>query len=107
MCGTVDRGVSWVASLPVGSGLLADRYLRSDPPEPGELAALREHVEGVFADLDAPKPGCAYAVGGSATSLHRHVTGGQSTQEPHITGQEGERGVLRGGHGRIVPGSRA
>jgi exopolyphosphatase/guanosine-5'-triphosphate,3'-diphosphate pyrophosphatase len=71
VCGTVEGGVSWVASLPVGSGRLADRYLRSDPPEPAELAALREHVDGVFAGLDAPQPSCAYAVGGSATSLRR------------------------------------
>src|SRR5688572_942467 len=39
--GTLETGVSWSASVPVGSGILADAYLRSDPPGRAELAALR------------------------------------------------------------------
>src|SRR3954451_20000003 len=30
--GTVDGGITWSASLRLGSGSLADAYLRSDPP---------------------------------------------------------------------------
>jgi exopolyphosphatase/guanosine-5'-triphosphate,3'-diphosphate pyrophosphatase len=75
VCGTVARGVTWSASLAVGSGFLAEHYLRSDPPAAAELRAVREHVAGVLEGLDPPRPRVAYAVGGSATSLGRLVGG--------------------------------
>jgi exopolyphosphatase/guanosine-5'-triphosphate,3'-diphosphate pyrophosphatase len=71
--GTLADGVTWSASFRVGSGLLADAYLHSDPPSAAELHAVRQHVAGTFEGLDAPRPACAYAVGGSATSLRRLV----------------------------------
>jgi exopolyphosphatase / guanosine-5'-triphosphate,3'-diphosphate pyrophosphatase len=71
--GTMAEGVSWSASFRVGSAFLADSYLRSDPPSVDELDRVRAHVAGVFEGLDAPAPGVAYAVGGSATSLRRVV----------------------------------
>src|SRR4051794_41691161 len=37
--GTVAGGVEWWTSLPFGSGVLADRFLHSDPPSTEELAA--------------------------------------------------------------------
>ena len=75
VCGSLKGGVSWSASFRVGSGFLADHYLRSDPPGAAELAAVRAHVAGVLEGLDAPRTTCAYAVGGSATSLGRLVGG--------------------------------
>jgi len=69
--GTLDGGVEWSASFHIGSGLLADAYLRSDPPAAAELHAVSEHASGVFEGLDLPRPACAVAVGGSATSLRR------------------------------------
>ena len=71
--GTLDGGVEWSASFRIGSGVLADAHLRSDPPAPSELRAIEAHAAGVFADLDPPPSGCAVAVGGSATSLRRLV----------------------------------
>jgi exopolyphosphatase/guanosine-5'-triphosphate,3'-diphosphate pyrophosphatase len=71
--GTIAGGVSWVVSLPVGSGVLADGHLHGDPPAPGELAAMRAAAAAAFAGLDAPRPDVAVAVGGSATSLRRLV----------------------------------
>jgi exopolyphosphatase / guanosine-5'-triphosphate,3'-diphosphate pyrophosphatase len=71
--GTVAGGVSWSASFPVGSGLLADHYLRSDPPAAAELAALRDHARDALDGLDIPRPDCAVAVGGSAASLRKLV----------------------------------
>jgi exopolyphosphatase/guanosine-5'-triphosphate,3'-diphosphate pyrophosphatase len=71
--GTRDGEVSWWASLPLGSGALADALLPSDPPAPGELAAARECVVAAFAPVRAPRAASAYAVGGSATSLRRLV----------------------------------
>jgi len=71
--GTVDGGVEWSASFRIGSGYLADAYLRSDPPSVRELRAVSEHAEGVFEGVDLPRPACAVAVGGSAASLRRLV----------------------------------
>ena len=66
-------GVAWSRSFAVGSAVLADEELRSDPPTPDELGRLRRRVDAVFAGLDVPRPRVAYAVGGSATSLRRLV----------------------------------
>jgi exopolyphosphatase / guanosine-5'-triphosphate,3'-diphosphate pyrophosphatase len=71
--GTVADGVTWCASFRVGSGYLADHYLRSDPPSIQDLRAIRAHALGVFEGLDVPAPDLAVAVGGSAASLRRLV----------------------------------
>jgi exopolyphosphatase / guanosine-5'-triphosphate,3'-diphosphate pyrophosphatase len=71
--GTRTSGVSWSESFRVGSGLLADVYLHSDPPGRTELAAVTAHVSEVFAPLDLPRPDRAVAVGGSAASVRRMV----------------------------------
>ena len=71
--GTVGEGVAWSASFRVGSGFLAEAYLRSDPPGAAELHRVREHVAGAFEGVEAPQPPVAYAVGGSAGSLRRLV----------------------------------
>ena len=73
--GTVAGGATWSASFRIGSGFLADSYLRSDPPSVEELKAVRQHVEGTFEGLDVPPVDSAVAVGGSATSLRRLVGG--------------------------------
>jgi exopolyphosphatase/guanosine-5'-triphosphate,3'-diphosphate pyrophosphatase len=71
VAGTVAGGVSWYASVRVGSGVLTERHVRSDPPGAGDLRALRAEADAAFAGVAAPRPRCAYAVGGSATSLRR------------------------------------
>jgi exopolyphosphatase/guanosine-5'-triphosphate,3'-diphosphate pyrophosphatase len=67
--------VDWSGSFRIGSGFLADSYLRSDPPSASELQALRQHVQGAFEGLDPPIAQSAVAVGGTATSLRRLVGG--------------------------------
>jgi exopolyphosphatase / guanosine-5'-triphosphate,3'-diphosphate pyrophosphatase len=71
--GTVADGVRWSASFRVGSGFLADAYLRSDPPSIDELHAVRQHALGVFEGVELDAPAMGVAVGGSATSLRRLV----------------------------------
>ncbi|MGH2950201.1 MAG: hypothetical protein ACRDPC_28710 [Solirubrobacteraceae bacterium] len=71
--GTLATGVEWSSSFAVGSGFLADHYLRSDPPAAAELHAVREHAAGAFEGLDLAHPDWAVAVGGSAASLRRLV----------------------------------
>jgi exopolyphosphatase/guanosine-5'-triphosphate,3'-diphosphate pyrophosphatase len=69
--GTCSGGASWSVSLPLGSGDLAAAYLRSDPPDAPELAALRTAVDETLAAVAIPSVERALAVGGSATSLRR------------------------------------
>jgi exopolyphosphatase/guanosine-5'-triphosphate,3'-diphosphate pyrophosphatase len=71
--GTVAGGVEWWASLAIGSGLLADGYLHTDPPAADELERARLHAAGAFEGLEPPPATEAVAVGGSATSLRRLV----------------------------------
>jgi exopolyphosphatase/guanosine-5'-triphosphate,3'-diphosphate pyrophosphatase len=78
VAGTVAGGVSWYASVRVGSGVLTERHVRSDPPSDADLRTLRAEADAAFAGIAAPHPACAYAVGGSATSLRR-LCGGELT----------------------------
>jgi exopolyphosphatase/guanosine-5'-triphosphate,3'-diphosphate pyrophosphatase len=71
--GTTEAGVSWSSSFHVGSGLLADHYLISDPPSLAELRAARDHAMDVLATRAFPAADCAVAVGGSAASLRKVV----------------------------------
>jgi len=67
--GTAADGVTWSVSLPLGSSVVTDRELSSDPPTAAELARLRERLAHAFAHIDVPPVSAAYAVGGSASSL--------------------------------------
>jgi exopolyphosphatase/guanosine-5'-triphosphate,3'-diphosphate pyrophosphatase len=73
VCGTPAAGVSWSRSFCAGSGDLAERHLRSDPPSDAELAAVRADVADRLGGVTPPPVGLALAVGGSATSLCRLV----------------------------------
>jgi exopolyphosphatase / guanosine-5'-triphosphate,3'-diphosphate pyrophosphatase len=69
--GEPDGAMAWSESFRVGSGFLADAYLRSDPPSVDELEKVRRHVAGTFEGLEPPPADEAVAVGGTATSLRR------------------------------------
>jgi exopolyphosphatase/guanosine-5'-triphosphate,3'-diphosphate pyrophosphatase len=71
--GTLAGGVRATSSFRIGSGVLADAYLRSNPPTIEELQQLRAHVAGTFEGFSLPTPELAVAVGGSATALRRIV----------------------------------
>ncbi|MGA2469368.1 MAG: hypothetical protein ABSG64_01590 [Solirubrobacteraceae bacterium] len=71
--GTIAAGVRATSSFRIGSGMLADAYVRSDPPSVAELMALRAHISGTFEGFVLPTPDLAVAVGGSASSLRRLV----------------------------------
>lgn len=78
--GQADGAMSWSASFRIGSGFLADAYLRSDPPSADELEKVRRHVAGTFEGLEPPPAHSAVAVGGTATSLRR-LLGAELAQE--------------------------
>jgi exopolyphosphatase / guanosine-5'-triphosphate,3'-diphosphate pyrophosphatase len=69
--GEPNGRMAWSASFRVGSGFLADSYLRGDPPSVDELEKVRRHVSGTFEGLEPPPAEGAVAVGGTATSLRR------------------------------------
>jgi len=69
--GTPGEGVRWWASLPIGSGALADAHLHDDPPSAAQLAAARADARAAVAAAGCPQADVAWAVGGSATSLRR------------------------------------
>jgi exopolyphosphatase/guanosine-5'-triphosphate,3'-diphosphate pyrophosphatase len=71
--GEPDGRMEWSESFRIGSGFLADSYLRSDPPAVDELEKIRRHVAGTFEGLEPPPAQHAVAVGGTATSLRRLV----------------------------------
>jgi exopolyphosphatase/guanosine-5'-triphosphate,3'-diphosphate pyrophosphatase len=71
--GTVPGGVQEVRSWRVGSGVLADELIASDPPSAAEIRKIRDRIEDLFAGVEVEQPAQAVAVGGSATSLRRLV----------------------------------
>jgi exopolyphosphatase / guanosine-5'-triphosphate,3'-diphosphate pyrophosphatase len=71
--GTVPGGVEEVRSWQVGSGVLADELIASDPPSAAEIRKIRDRIDDLFADVRVEHPAQAVAVGGSATSLRRLV----------------------------------
>lgn len=71
--GTVAGGVEEVRSWRVGSGVLADELIASDPPSAAEIRRVRDRIDDIFAGVEVEHPAQAVAVGGSATSLRRLV----------------------------------
>jgi exopolyphosphatase/guanosine-5'-triphosphate,3'-diphosphate pyrophosphatase len=71
--GTTTEGVDVVRSWQIGSGVLADELISSDPPSAAEIRRVRDHIEDFFDGVEIPHPAQAVAVGGSATSLRRLV----------------------------------
>ena len=71
--GTVNGGVEEVRSWPVGSGVLADELITSDPPSAAEIRKVRDRIDDIFAGVEIDHPEQAVAVGGSATSLRKLV----------------------------------
>ncbi len=90
-----ETGVRLARSLPLGHIRLAERFLESDPPRKGELAALADHVADTLeAPLDAIRAraaerGVSELVGtsGSIRTLGRMVTRQRGDYEtPHGQG---------------------
>lgn len=69
------RRIVWRVSLPLGSGALYARHVRSDPPTASELAAVDAEVRDALASVAPPLPvERLVACGGTATSVQRLAT---------------------------------
>ena len=71
--GTVAGGADDVHSFKIGSGMLAEELLQSDPPSASELREVRDYINDFFDGFEVEQPEQAVAVGGSATSMRRLV----------------------------------
>jgi exopolyphosphatase/guanosine-5'-triphosphate,3'-diphosphate pyrophosphatase len=71
--GTVPGGAEEVRSWRVGSGVLANELISSDPPSAAEIRKVRDRIDDIFEGVEIEHPTQAVAVGGSATSLRRLV----------------------------------
>jgi exopolyphosphatase / guanosine-5'-triphosphate,3'-diphosphate pyrophosphatase len=71
--GTVQDGAQKVRSWKVGSGVLADELIASDPPSAAEVRKVRDRIDDIFEGVELEPPDQAVAVGGSATSLRKVV----------------------------------
>lgn len=47
----------YVVSLPLGARQLTNAFLRADPPKPGQLRHLREHVDEILSEVAETVPG--------------------------------------------------
>jgi exopolyphosphatase/guanosine-5'-triphosphate,3'-diphosphate pyrophosphatase len=70
-CGAPGHAPVWWASLPIGSGALAEAWLHDDPPTAQQVAGARSAAREAIAGCGCPRAEVAWAVGGSATSLRR------------------------------------
>ncbi len=89
-------GVAAAVSLDIGSVRLRERFLASDPPAAGEIAAATAYVDGL---LDASGVDIAAArtwlgVGGTATSLSAIVQGLDAYDRARVHGSVLRRGDL-------------
>jgi exopolyphosphatase/guanosine-5'-triphosphate,3'-diphosphate pyrophosphatase len=71
--GSAQDGAQEVRSWKVGSGVLADELLASDPPSASEIRKVRDRIDDIFEGVEIEHPAQAVAVGGSATSLRKLV----------------------------------
>jgi exopolyphosphatase/guanosine-5'-triphosphate,3'-diphosphate pyrophosphatase len=69
--GTVPDQLTWFASFDIGSGVVADECLHSDPPSAEDLSQARARVREVLDGVRPPTTARVVAVGSSATSLRR------------------------------------
>jgi exopolyphosphatase/guanosine-5'-triphosphate,3'-diphosphate pyrophosphatase len=71
--GTPSLGPAWVRSVDLGSLLLSERYLLSDPPTSAQRAQARNAARRHLSDVKAPRPDVVLAAGGSARAAARIV----------------------------------
>jgi exopolyphosphatase/guanosine-5'-triphosphate,3'-diphosphate pyrophosphatase len=80
-----SAGIEWARSLQFGSGRLTEQFVHHVPPEPGELEAVRRHVQSLLHDLPA------------ARATKSVLTGGTASHIGYLSGKGGDRIELDAG----------
>jgi exopolyphosphatase / guanosine-5'-triphosphate,3'-diphosphate pyrophosphatase len=63
-----NRHITWLTSVPIGTGVIHDRYLPSDPPTHEETEAARSYLARYMPTIRIPEPPSALIVTGSSAS---------------------------------------
>lgn len=63
-----NRRITWLTSVPLGSGVIHDRYLPSDPPTYQEMEAARSYLTKYVQSIHIQEPPPALIVTGSSAS---------------------------------------
>ncbi len=63
-----NRRITWLTSVPIGSGVIHDRYLPSDPPTYEEMEAARSYLTQYVQAIRIQEPPHALIVTGSSAS---------------------------------------
>ena len=63
-----NRHITWLTSVPIGSGAIHDRYLPSDPPTHEEMEAAGAYLARYMQTIPIPEPPSALIVTGSSAS---------------------------------------
>jgi exopolyphosphatase/pppGpp-phosphohydrolase len=65
-----DKHITWLISLPIGSGWLHDHYLTSDPPKGDEITKAQQFLHDYLRALNVPElPPALIVTGSSAKEL--------------------------------------
>jgi exopolyphosphatase/guanosine-5'-triphosphate,3'-diphosphate pyrophosphatase len=87
-----DRKLKRSWSMPLGGLRLADRFLKSDPPSPGEIEKLVEHVLDTFDSAKLPAMALAgqwlVCTGGSVRNMAKIDRRGRSTRINRLHGYD-------------------
>lgn len=94
--------VDWRVSLPLGSGVVHDRFAPSDPPSAEELARAHDAVREALEALDPPLPVAQVIVcGGTATTLAYLGAKAFPPTDPAELAPSGN-GTANGGNGALL-----
>src|SRR6266496_3032815 len=63
-----NRHITWLTSVPIGSGAIHDRYLPSDPPTREEIEAARSYLASQLQMIHTSQPPSTLIVTGSSAS---------------------------------------
>ena len=88
---TDGNRLSWANSTDAGSVRLTERFLHSDPPTDGELAACAEHVSSLLPPLH---PSGAIGVAGTVVTAATVSIGAEASTHGHRLSARAARGAL-------------
>jgi exopolyphosphatase/guanosine-5'-triphosphate,3'-diphosphate pyrophosphatase len=100
--------VRFKVSLPLGSVRFTEKFIRHDPPQADEIAAVREAVDHAIAAVPFPPAGATLVgVAGTVTSLAAMAESLASYDPPRVHGYRLSRGSLADQIARLAGATQA